>query len=87
MLTHRVGKKKFSKNSKITIEGGNMKKACVTGIRSGSWWPCVWRGSWRLMTLEVFSNPSHSMILGPLPLTMIPKGIHGHEMPSRVLVS
>lgn len=64
-----------------------MKKACGTSIRSGSWWPCMHQGGWSLMILEVPSNPSHSMILSPLSLTMIPEGIHGKGTPSRVLVS
>ena len=33
-----------------------------SSIKCGGWWPCLWRGGWNLMILEVSSNPNLSVI-------------------------
>ena len=37
--------------------------AAWAGIKYGGWWPCLQKGGWSFVILEVPSNPSYSMIL------------------------
>ena len=45
---------------KARLEG---PRAAWSGVPCGGWWPCLWRGGWRLPIFEVPSNPGHSGIL------------------------
>ena len=37
--------------------------AAWAGIKWGGGWPCLWRGGWSFVILEVPSKPGHSVIL------------------------